>query len=50
MSLFISGLAFPGAPSLHEASKLGILVGSATSAALGLLLLRFARPSPTAID
>lgn len=44
MSLFIAGLAFPGAADLVEQAKLGILVGSAISAVLGFALLRLAPP------
>jgi Na+:H+ antiporter, NhaA family len=42
MSLFIAGLAFPGAPGLAEAAKLGILAGSLLSALLGYGVLRAA--------
>ncbi|MES2818680.1 MAG: Na+/H+ antiporter NhaA [Pseudomonadota bacterium] len=42
MSLFISGLAFPGHPELVEESKIGILLGSLLSAVLACLILRFA--------
>jgi NhaA family Na+:H+ antiporter len=38
MSLFISGLAFTHGP-LHELSKIGILIASTSSAAVGLLFL-----------
>jgi NhaA family Na+:H+ antiporter len=44
MSLFISALAFPGAPELVEEAKIGILLGSLLSALLGFLLLRLAPP------
>ena len=40
MSLFIGGLAFPGAPVLVEEAKIGILTGSAISAVLGFIVLR----------
>jgi NhaA family Na+:H+ antiporter len=40
MSLFIAGLAFPGAPLLVEEAKLGILAGSLVSALAGLFLLK----------
>ena len=42
MSLFIGGLAFPGAPHLAEEAKAGILAGSLLSALVGLIVLRFA--------
>ena len=45
MSLFIAGLAFRGSDSaLVEASKVGILAGSAISAALGMALLLWILP------
>lgn len=47
MSLFISSLAFPGAPELVEQSKIGILLGSLLSATFACLILRFA---PGAVD
>jgi NhaA family Na+:H+ antiporter len=40
MSLFISGLSFPSAQFL-ELSKLGIILGSVVSGALGLMVLSF---------
>jgi Na+:H+ antiporter, NhaA family len=40
MSLFIAGLAFPAAPDLVEAAKLGIVGGSVLSAVLGYAILR----------
>jgi len=43
MSLFIGALAFPRYPLLVEEAKLGVLSGSAISAVLGYLVLRFAR-------
>jgi NhaA family Na+:H+ antiporter len=46
MSLFIGGLAFPGAPHLAEDAKAGILAGSILSALAGFLLLRFAPLHP----
>jgi NhaA family Na+:H+ antiporter len=46
MSLFIGGLAFPGAPHLAEQAKAGILAGSLLSAVAGLLLLRLAPLHP----
>lgn len=50
MSLFISGLAFAPHPHQADAAKLGILLGSLTSAIAGFVLLRIApgvRGSPT---
>ncbi len=43
MSLFIAGLAFPGAPALAEEAKVGILAGSLLSALGGAMVLRFGR-------
>jgi NhaA family Na+:H+ antiporter len=37
-------LAFPEAPELQDAVKLGVLLGSAASAIAGALVLTFARP------
>ena len=45
MSLFIANLAFPGAPALIDAAKLGIAGGSALAALLGYILLRAGRLS-----
>jgi len=42
MSLFISGLAFPGYPAFVEESKIGIMLGSLLSAIVACLILRFA--------
>jgi len=42
MSLFISGLAFAGHPHEGDAAKLGILLGSLTSAIAGYAVLRIA--------
>ncbi|MDB5594729.1 MAG: nhaA [Hyphomicrobiales bacterium] len=42
MSLFIGLLAFPTAPDLQDAVKIGVLVGSGLSALFGALMLRFA--------
>ena len=42
MSLFISGLAFPGHPAYVEEAKIGILLGSLLSAIVACLILRFA--------
>jgi NhaA family Na+:H+ antiporter len=43
MSLFITLLAFPGAPILQAEAKVGILAGSFLSGLLGYALLRVAR-------
>ena len=42
MSLFVSGLAFPGHPEYIEEAKIGILLGSLLSAIVACLILRFA--------
>ncbi|WP_445500962.1 Na+/H+ antiporter NhaA [Microvirga sp. G4-2] len=42
MSLFIGALAFPGAPELSDATKIGVLMGSGLSAITGYVLLSFA--------
>lgn len=42
MSLFIGALAFPGAPELGDATKIGVLMGSALSAVAGYVLLSLA--------
>ncbi|XXF10001.1 Na+/H+ antiporter NhaA [Pseudomonas sp. D2-3] len=47
MSLFISGLAFAGYPTLVEESKIGIMLGSLLSAIVACLILRLA---PKAAD
>ena len=46
MSLFIGGLAFPGAPLLVEEAKIGILMGSLVAALAGLAVLRLAPLHP----
>src|SRR3546814_14582630 len=46
MSLFIGGLAFPGAPLLVEAAKIGILLRSLVAALTGFAILRLASPHP----
>ena len=40
MSLFIAGLAFPGAPQLNEDAKIGIFVASLLAGIAGFLVLR----------
>ncbi|NBJ09682.1 Na+/H+ antiporter NhaA [Microvirga arsenatis] len=42
MSLFIGALAFPGQPELGDATKIGVLMGSALSALAGYLVLSVA--------
>jgi NhaA family Na+:H+ antiporter len=42
MSLFIGALAFPDRPELGDATKIGVLMGSALSALAGWLVLRLA--------
>lgn len=39
MSLFVAGLAFPGAPALLTAAKIGVLVASLTAGICGWFLL-----------
>ena len=46
MSLFIGLLAFPGNQFLIDEAKIGILVGSAISAVLGYVVLRFSTVHP----
>ena len=50
MSLFIGALAFPRFPLLVEEAKLGVLSGSAISAVLGYLVLRFAPGANNAVE
>ena len=45
MSLFIAGLAFPGAPQLNEDAKIGIFVASLVAGTAGFLVLRGFRPT-----
>jgi Na+:H+ antiporter, NhaA family len=49
MSLFIGLLAFPAAPDLMDATKVGVLAGSLVSAIAGTILLRFAPPERCSI-
>jgi Na+:H+ antiporter, NhaA family len=44
MALFISGLTFPG--PLLIAAKIGVMAGSALSAAVGMALLIVSPPKP----
>jgi NhaA family Na+:H+ antiporter len=46
MSLFIGGLAFPGAPGMVDQAKIGILLGSLLSAVGGFAVLRLAPLHP----
>ena len=46
MSLFIGLLAFPGDQFLIDEAKIGILIGSAISAVLGYVILRFSTEHP----
>lgn len=46
MSLFIGLLAFPDAPALQDAVKVGVLLGSLASAIGGAVVLLVARPQP----
>jgi NhaA family Na+:H+ antiporter len=50
MSLFIGLLAFPTAPELVDAVKVGVLVGSLASAMVGVVVLKLAaRKVPAAL-
>lgn len=48
MSLFVSELAFKGAPSLLSTAKIGILAGSVTSAVAGFIVLNLVLPKQDA--
>jgi NhaA family Na+:H+ antiporter len=50
MSLFIGALAFPHSPELIEEAKIGVILGSVTSALVGYIVLRFAKPAATYDD
>jgi Na+:H+ antiporter, NhaA family len=50
VALFIANLAFAGAPVLLDESRLGILVGSALSGTVGVLLLRLLPAHPAEPD
>lgn len=49
MSLFIAGLAFPGAPQLNEDAKIGIFVASLVAGIAGFLVLRGFKPDAAAV-
>jgi NhaA family Na+:H+ antiporter len=46
MSLFVAGLAFPGAPQLNEDAKIGIFAASLVAGVAGWLMLRRLEPAP----
>jgi len=50
MSLFIGLLAFPDDANLQEQLKLGVLLGSISSAAVGVLMLRGAKTSARSLS
>jgi NhaA family Na+:H+ antiporter len=50
MSLFIGALAFPERPDLMDATKIGVLAGSALSAVVGFLVLLVAKPARAAVQ
>ncbi|HYW10585.1 MAG TPA: Na+/H+ antiporter NhaA [Longimicrobium sp.] len=50
MSLFIAGLAFPGAPQLNEDAKIGIFVASLVAGIAGWLVLRGYKPEVAAVQ
>ncbi|HEU0301596.1 MAG TPA: Na+/H+ antiporter NhaA [Longimicrobium sp.] len=50
MSLFVAGLAFPGAPQLNEDAKIGIFAASLVAGVAGWLLLRRLRPAERSDD
>ncbi|HEX2077719.1 MAG TPA: Na+/H+ antiporter NhaA, partial [Longimicrobium sp.] len=48
MSLFVAGLAFPGAPEMNEDAKIGIFAASLVAGIAGFLVLRRLAPAPKA--
>jgi NhaA family Na+:H+ antiporter len=49
MSLFVAGLAFPGAPQLNADAKIGIFVASLVAGITGFLVLRGYKPDAAAV-
>ncbi|HLM68234.1 MAG TPA: Na+/H+ antiporter NhaA [Longimicrobium sp.] len=49
MSLFVAGLAFPGAPQLNADAKIGIFVASLVAGITGFVVLRGYRPDPVQV-
>ena len=49
MSIFIATLAFPGAPGLLDAAKVGVLLGSLVSGVLGYVLLYTSPQAPLVV-
>ncbi|HST59200.1 MAG TPA: Na+/H+ antiporter NhaA [Longimicrobium sp.] len=50
MSLFIAGLAFPGAPQLNADAKIGIFVASLVAGIAGFVMLRGYKPDVAAVQ
>lgn len=50
MSLFISGLAFDPATNIAQLDRVGIFIGSFTSALMGYLILKFTLPKQPATE
>ncbi|MBY0588083.1 Na+/H+ antiporter NhaA [bacterium] len=48
MSLFVSALAFAGSPEMLSSAKIGVFVGSVTSAILGITILKLSLPKTLA--
>jgi NhaA family Na+:H+ antiporter len=44
MSLFVSALAFADSPEMLSSAKIGVFLGSVTSAILGIVILKFSLP------